>query len=102
MREYRSNSEGVMLGIVVGAVLGAGMALLLAPATGTETRRRLGDAARRVGGQARNRLDDMGGRVKDGMNQVGDKVKDVTSHLKRDVRDAVDAGRDAWESEGNI
>ena len=34
--------------------------------------------------------------------QVGDKVKDVTSHLKRDVRDAVDAGRDAWESEGNI
>ena len=101
MREYRGN-EGMMMGLVVGAVLGAGVALLMAPATGTETRRKLGEAARRAGGDARNRLDDVAGRVKDGVHQVGDRVKDVTSHLKRDVRDAVDAGKDAWESEGNI
>jgi gas vesicle protein len=95
MRDYRSNNEGMMMGLVVGAVLGAGVALLMAPAAGTETRRKLGEAARRAGGDARNRLDDVAHRVKDG-------VKDVTSHLKRDVRDAVDAGKDAWEAEGNI
>lgn len=45
------------IGVVVGAVLGAGVALLLAPATGEETRRRITDAGRRWGGAARRHVD---------------------------------------------
>src|SRR6266850_2550755 len=41
-------TSSVVTGFVVGAVIGAGLALLLAPATGTDTRRKLGDVARKV------------------------------------------------------
>jgi len=42
---------GVTL-FLLGAVCGAGLALLLAPATGGETRRKLGETARRLGSRA--------------------------------------------------
>lgn len=93
MREFQNNSshsDGMMKGLIVGTLLGAGIALLMAPAAGTETRRRLSDAARRVGGDAKNRLDD-----------VAHRVKDKVGSLRHDVKDAVDAGRDALASEFN-
>src|SRR4029450_1374435 len=48
MHEYSqsneiSNNARIMTGFMVGAVIGAGIALLLAPATGEETRKRLGE-----------------------------------------------------------
>jgi gas vesicle protein len=36
-----------MMGFALGAMLGAGLALLLAPAAGAETRRKIGETARR-------------------------------------------------------
>lgn len=42
------DSVGFALGMVVGALLGAGAALLMAPATGDETRRLLRKKARRL------------------------------------------------------
>jgi hypothetical protein len=50
----RSGSDFVMgLGLVaIGAVVGAGTALLLAPSSGRETRRRLGDQASKLGNAA--------------------------------------------------
>ena len=39
-------------GFVVGALVGAGVALLLAPGPGNETRRKLGETARRLGSAA--------------------------------------------------
>ena len=41
-------AQGFGLGILIGAVLGAGAALLLAPASGADTRRRLRKEARRA------------------------------------------------------
>jgi hypothetical protein len=46
-------------GIALGALLGAGVALLLAPATGEETRELLLDHARSAGGRVRERFDDL-------------------------------------------
>ena len=37
---------GVMIGFMLGAIAGAAVALLMAPASGEETRRRLGEKAR--------------------------------------------------------
>lgn len=55
MNEYRNDNGtgGVNLaGFLLGAVVGAGLALLLAPATGGETRKKLGETARRIGDRA--------------------------------------------------
>ena len=45
-----------MTGFFVGALVGAGIALLLAPAPGGETRRKLGETARRLTNAAGERL----------------------------------------------
>ena len=76
----RSMMPSTISGLVVGAVLGAGIALLLAPASGVETRRRLGETARRVRENARQRFD-RGRQVIDGVRQ--------------DASAAIDAGKEA-------
>lgn len=40
--------NGHAMGFIVGALIGAGVALLMAPATGSDTRRKLGETARRL------------------------------------------------------
>jgi len=78
----RSSIGPVAIGIVLGAVLGAGLALLLAPATGEETRRRIADAGQKLGGAARRHV----GRA---LDTAGDLQQSTTSALK--------AGREAFE-----
>ena len=46
-------------GLMLGAALGAGVALLLAPQTGDEARRLLGRRARRIGDRVTDRMDDL-------------------------------------------
>ena len=63
-----------MTSFIIGAAVGAGIALLLAPDAGSETRRRVGKTMKRFG------------------NQMNDRLGDV----KENVRSAVDSGRDAF------
>src|SRR5687768_4576380 len=80
MMHDRNDTMGAFL---MGAIVGAAVALFLAPAAGEETRRRLGETARRLGGEVGDRF----GEVKEGVTQrVGD------------VKAAVNAGRDAYQS----
>ena len=76
-----SSASSVVTGFVVGAVIGAGLALLLAPATGTDTRRKLGDVARKV---------------RDGATDKFGSVRDGLDHLKSDAKSAIDGGREAY------
>src|SRR5262249_27619926 len=56
------SSSGVNVGgFMIGALIGAGLALLLAPASGGETRRRLGDTARKIGSAAKDKIQDIRG-----------------------------------------
>ena len=66
---------------LLGAAIGAGVALLIAPEAGPETRRKLGEAANRLGG---NLGDRMGG------------IKDEIKQRASDVKSAIGAGRDAY------
>jgi len=51
--ETRGGTAGITVtGFIVGALVGAGVALLLAPGPGDETRRKLGETARRLGSAA--------------------------------------------------
>lgn len=77
--------------VLLGSLVGAGVALLLAPYSGRESRRRLANASRSAGHQ-----------VKSGLAGVGQKLMDVRqraghgmAELKNDVSDAVAAGRSA-------
>ena len=63
-----------MTSFIMGAALGAGLALLLAPDRGSETRRRVGQTMKRFG------------------SQVNDQLGDV----KDNVRSAVNSGREAF------
>jgi hypothetical protein len=65
----------------VGALVGAGIALLLAPTDGKDVRRRLGDTARRVGTGAKGVI----GRTRETVNGV-----------KRDAQTAMERGREAF------
>jgi gas vesicle protein len=69
-----------LTGFVVGAAVGAGLALLLAPRTGEGTRRKLGELADRISDTARD--------------SVG-RAKDAVGHLKHDAGQVVNAGVDA-------
>lgn len=70
-----------MMGFVVGAVVGAGIALLLAPAKGEETRNRIGDAAKKLGRDTKHTLG---------------KAGEIAKSLKDDARDAIESGKDAF------
>ena len=74
---------GAITGFIAGAVVGAGIALLLAPCSGEETRRQLGETAQRLKQGAQDRLS---------------KVKDTLNERSKDVRAAVNAGREAYSA----
>jgi gas vesicle protein len=86
MEDYPDFSNGGTNGIniapfVIGAVVGAGVALLLAPAHGKETRKQVGSTAKRLG---------------DGARQAFSKTRDNLNDLKHDAKTAIDSGREEF------
>lgn len=67
---------------LVGAVVGAGIALLLAPATGSETRRRIGMKAQQIG---------------NGTKDVIGKTRQTIAGIKEDATSAIQAGRESFQ-----
>jgi gas vesicle protein len=87
---------------IVGLALGAGVALLLAPQSGEETRRAVARRARRAQEAAQDFVEDVSGTVADKFNQVRATVEeridatfDAVDAKKRQVSNAVEAGRAA-------
>jgi gas vesicle protein len=78
MSDNRTDS---LTAFLLGAIVGAGVALLLAPASGEETRRKLGDSARKLG-------DDLDDKVKSAREEI--------KHRAGDLKSAVGAGREAY------
>ena len=66
--------DGQMLnfvsGLVLGAIIGAGIALLTAPNDGRKTRKRLRKTATEMGGDASDRWDELADDVKDKVEQA--------------------------------
>jgi hypothetical protein len=77
-------------GLAVGALLGAGAALLLAPSSGFETRMRLARNARRAGERANDQWDAIGDRVRQSARRS-------RRGLERKIIRARWRAQDAWE-----
>ena len=79
MSDHRSDT---LLAFLLGAAVGAGVALLVAPTTGEETRRRLGEKARHLGDEVDHALKG---------------VKDELKSHSGDLGKAIHAGKDAFD-----
>jgi gas vesicle protein len=97
------HESGVGIGsFIIALALGAGVALLLAPQSGEETRRAVARRARRAQEAAQDFVEDVSGTVADKFNQVRASVEErieatfeAVDAKKRQVTNAVEAGRAA-------
>ena len=97
------NREGSSVApFLIGLALGAGIALLLAPQSGEETRRDLAEKVNRAKDAARDAVGDLGDVIGDTIEKARDKVEDGFESARegfdvrrRRVANAVDAGRAA-------
>ena len=77
-----AGAGSILLAFVLGAISGAAVALLYAPASGDETRKYLGDRAR----EGRGRMADLAERGREMVNQG-----------RETVNNAIDRGREAYQ-----
>lgn len=85
MREDNGCSTGsVFLSFLLGGIVGAGLAMLLAPRSGHETRQKIREFAEDV---------------KDRVVSTAEKGKDLFEQKKSAITTAVEAGKEAYEKE---
>lgn len=85
------DSGGGLGSFVLGALVGAGVALLLAPKSGAETQEELKEQARKLRGVAEER-------VREAQRQLEERLEEVRDGVQTrfdGVKEAVDAGRSA-------
>jgi hypothetical protein len=75
MRKVRPN-------FLIGALIGAGLALLLAPAAGRDTRRRLRSTAKQFGSNAKNAI----GRTRESFQGVREDARSAMQHGREEYR----------------
>jgi gas vesicle protein len=90
-----ARGSNAMMGFIVGAAVGAGIALLFAPCSGIETRKRIGSKARDWGSTMGDKLQRTGDRLSTLKGDVQGRLTD----LKDDVKTAVASGKDAFVRE---
>ena len=95
-RDESAGAGSVMLAFLLGAVSGAAVALLYAPATGRETREYLGEKAR----EGRDRATDVAEKGREAINQGRDVInqgRDVINQGRDTLATAIERGREAYQ-----
>lgn len=95
MKNDEHGTGTVLLSFLLGGVVGAGVALLLAPRSGRETRQKIREFADDVRDRAGDLMEDVKGRVKSTIEGG----KDYLDEKKSILAAAVEAGKDAYEKE---
>ena len=89
------SSGSVLLAFVLGGIVGAGIALLVAPQAGIETRRKIKELA----DEATEKATEFAESTKAKVASTIDKAKDMYEEQKSAVAAAVDAGKQAYQKE---
>jgi len=96
MREECGYGSGsILLSFLLGGLVGAGFALLLAPQSGRETRQKIKDLTDDVKEKAMG----YAGEVKDKVTTGIDKGKDLYEEKKSIITTAIEAGKEAYTKE---
>ena len=90
--------------LVAGGIIGAGMALLMAPQSGQRTRRDISRYAKRVKSRADEAVDDLKDNINDLVEAIGDKTedlvekgKDVAGSARKDLIRLIEEGASRLE-----
>jgi gas vesicle protein len=71
MDEARESARPFVAGLVIGALVGAGLTLLFAPQSGEETRRVIRRRVKRLAADAQDRYDDLKDRLREARRRHG-------------------------------
>jgi gas vesicle protein len=91
----RTNGTDYVASFLLGGLVGAGVALLLAPQSGRELRGILGDKVREGGDRGRQLKD----RVVERSREMVDEARQGLQWQKERLSAAIDAGRDTYREE---
>ena len=89
------SSGSILLSFLLGGMLGAGLALLLAPQSGEETRRRIRELAE----DAKEKALDYVSHTREKVVSAVEKGKGVIEEKKSAISAAFEAGKEAYEKE---
>ena len=95
MREEGYGSGTILLSFLLGGVVGAGLAFLLAPQSGIETRRKIKDLADDVKEKTNTYINETWEKVAGAM----DDGKGYYEEKKTLIKSAIEAGKEAYEKE---
>ncbi|MEW6116230.1 MAG: YtxH domain-containing protein [Nitrospirota bacterium] len=96
MRDEEGFSSGsVLLSFLLGGMVGAGLALLLAPQSGPETRKKIREFADDV----KEKTTDYMSQAKEKVTSTVEKGKDFFEEKKSVIAAAIDAGKEAYQRE---
>ena len=95
MSDEGHGSGAILLSFLLGGIVGAGLALLLAPQTGQETRRKI----REIADDIKDKTEEYIGEAKHKVTAVVDEGKGLYEEKKSLIKSAIDAGKEAYDKE---
>ena len=72
----KGTMQGLAIGLIAGAVIGAGLGLLYAPQAGKKTRKEIGERAEDLGDTVKERAEDLGKMISENAGKYRRKVMD--------------------------
>lgn len=93
--EKRFGTGSLILSFFIGGLVGAGLALLVAPKSGAETRKQIKELAEEAKEKAETYIE----RVKEKASAAVEKGKEFIEKEKSIIKSAVEAGKEAFEKE---
>jgi gas vesicle protein len=95
MKEEGYGSGSLLLSFLLGGVVGAGLALLIAPQSGSETRRRIKELADEI----KDKTNEYVSEAREKVISVVDDGKGYYEEKKTLVKSAIEAGKEAYDKE---
>jgi len=96
--ECKGQGGSILLSFLAGAVIGGGLALLMAPRSGEETRQSLRDAGDETREKLRNLVDDAEHRLREPLEEI----QTALQEKKEVFLAAVEAGKQAAQEQSNL